>query len=120
MDNADIGEDQDGYVEGPMRQQRADENDIFNGMDVPMFGCQVIDPSVTVGRPGAKHEVRNERALFVYNRVQNKLTGRDFKPDVVLPIATQIDKLIQQACAVENLCQHFPGWYVTVMFPCIP
>jgi len=27
------------------------------------------------GHPGAAQEVRNERALFVYNRVQNKITG---------------------------------------------
>ena len=25
--------------------------------------------------PGAKQEVRNEKALLVYNRVQHKLTG---------------------------------------------
>lgn len=27
------------------------------------------------GHPGAAQEVRNERALAVYNRVQNKITG---------------------------------------------
>ncbi|EJD47416.1 atypical/PIKK/FRAP protein kinase [Auricularia subglabra TFB-10046 SS5] len=94
-DNSDIAEGQDGYADGPTRRQRADENDIFNE---------------TIGRPGAKQEVRNESALSVYNRVQNKLTGRDFNPDVVLSIPTQVDKLIQQARAIENLCQHFPGW----------
>lgn len=28
-----------------------------------------------IGEPGARQEVRNERALLVYNRVQHKLTG---------------------------------------------
>ncbi|OBZ74199.1 hypothetical protein A0H81_06149 [Grifola frondosa] len=61
-------------------------------------------------------EVRNERALFVYNRVQNKLTGRDFNPDVVLPVATHVDKLINQATSLENLCQCFSGWYALLDF----
>lgn len=84
-----------------------------------------------MGDPGAKQEVRNERALFVYNRVQHKLTGkivkvesarrhinltvnigRDFNPDVVLTVPAQVEKLISQATSLENLCQCFSGWYV--------
>jgi FKBP12-rapamycin complex-associated protein len=79
------------------------------------------------GEPGAQ-EVRNERALFVYNRVQHKLTGqckkfadvskltympfagRDFNPDVTLSVSAQVDKLIIQATSLENLCQCFSGW----------
>lgn len=75
-------------------------------------------------------EVRNERALFVYRRVQDKLTGtscpmyfaafplilsfagRDFNPDEVLSVSAQVDKLILQATSLENLCQCFSGWYV--------
>ena len=49
------------YGQGPNRKLKADENEIFN--------------DTVGGETGAKHEVRNERALFVYNRVQNKLTG---------------------------------------------
>lgn len=48
------------YPQAPTRKLKADENDIFN---------EAID------EPGAKQEVRNERALLVYNRVQHKLTG---------------------------------------------
>lgn len=59
---------------------------------------------------GAKQEVRNERALSVYNRVQHKLTGRDFNPEVELPVNQQVDKLITQATSLENLCQCFSGW----------
>lgn len=73
---------------------KADENTIFNEAG---------------GEPGAR-EVRNERALFVYNRVQNKLTGRDFDPEVALSVKAQVDKLISQAISLENLCQLFSGW----------
>jgi len=60
-------------------------------------------------QPGAQ-EVRNERALFVYNRVQNKLTGRDFNPEIALSVEVQVDRLIEQATSFENLCQCFSGW----------
>jgi serine/threonine-protein kinase mTOR len=62
------------------------------------------------GRLGGAQEVRNERALFVYNRVQNKITGRDFNPEVALSVAAQVEKLIEQATALENLCRCFSGW----------
>ncbi|KAF9525319.1 phosphatidylinositol 3-kinase [Crepidotus variabilis] len=83
-----------GHPQAPMRRLKADENDIFKDE----------------GHPGGAQEVRNERALSVYNRVQNKITGRDFNPDVVLTVPAQVDKLIEQATALENLCQCFSGW----------
>ncbi|EKM51709.1 uncharacterized protein PHACADRAFT_262011 [Phanerochaete carnosa HHB-10118-sp] len=73
---------------GAHRRMRPDENDIFN----------------------EAQEIRNERALAVYNRVQHKLTGRDFNPDEVLSVQAQVDKLIIQATSLENLCQCFSGW----------
>ncbi|KAJ2934856.1 hypothetical protein H1R20_g2275, partial [Candolleomyces eurysporus] len=82
------------HPEAPLRKLKADENDIFNE---------------TEDEHGAQ-EVRNERALHVYNRVQNKLTGRDFNPNVVLTVSAQVDKLIEQATSLENLCQCFSGW----------
>ncbi|EJD07323.1 atypical/PIKK/FRAP protein kinase [Fomitiporia mediterranea MF3/22] len=84
-----------GYPQGPTRKLKADENEIFNE---------------ALGEPGARQEVRNERALFVYNRVQHKLTGRDFNPDVELTVPQQVEKLISQATSLENLCQCFSGW----------
>jgi len=77
-----------GYPQGPLRKLKTDENDIFN----------------------EAQEQRNERALMVYNRVQNKLTGRDFNPDVPLNVSMQVEKLILQATSLENLCQCFSGW----------
>ncbi|KAH7926057.1 FAT-domain-containing protein [Leucogyrophana mollusca] len=83
------------YPQGPTRKLRADENDIFNE---------------AIGESGTRQEIRNERALLVYNRVQHKLTGQDFNPDVALPVTAQVDKLILQATSIENLCQCFSGW----------
>jgi FKBP12-rapamycin complex-associated protein len=52
----------------------------------------------------------NTRAVAVVTRVSNKLTGRDFNPRVTLDVPTQVDKLIQQATSLENLCQCYVGW----------
>lgn len=55
-------------------------------------------------------EVQNQHAIKVIQRIQDKLTGRDFKASVVLPIDVQVQKLIEQATSMENLCQCFIGW----------
>jgi len=36
--------------------------------------------------------------------------GNDFKRFDNLSVEDQVDKLIQEATNVENLCQHFMGW----------
>lgn len=55
-------------------------------------------------------EQLNQRAITIVNRVTNKLTGRDFKPDRPLDVPSQVEKLIQQATSYENLCQCWIGW----------
>lgn len=55
-------------------------------------------------------EIRNARAALVLKRITDKLTGNDIKRLKGLDVPTQVDKLIQQATSVENLCQHFIGW----------
>lgn len=55
-------------------------------------------------------ETRNARALEVLDRVQQKLTGRDFKHNKELDVINQVNKLIVEATKLENLCQHYIGW----------
>lgn len=57
-----------------------------------------------------KIEIRNARAALVLKRITNKLTGNDFRRFQDLNVEEQVDKLIQQATSVENLCQHYIGW----------
>jgi FKBP12-rapamycin complex-associated protein len=69
--------------------------------------------STTQGAGGAEvdvQETQNERAMQVLNRVKEKLTGRDFKPDEELTYILQVDKLLIEATKLENLCQHYIGW----------
>lgn len=60
----------------------------------------------SINRP----EAVNAGALNVINRVSAKLTGRDFKAAALLDVASQVDRLIVEATAVENLCQAYVGW----------
>ncbi|KAL1921057.1 uncharacterized protein VTP21DRAFT_11692 [Calcarisporiella thermophila] len=55
-------------------------------------------------------EGKNQRAVAVIHRVSNKLTGRDFNPAVALDVSAQVEKLIQQASSIDNLCQSYVGW----------
>ncbi|KAI8620292.1 armadillo-type protein [Chytriomyces sp. MP71] len=55
-------------------------------------------------------EALNARALTVITRVQNKLTGKDFKTQAPLDVPSQVNRLIQQATSMENLCQCYIGW----------
>jgi len=57
----------------------------------------------------AMPEILNRRALHVINRVNKKLTGRDFGNDP-LDISEQVQRLINQATSHENLCQCYIGW----------
>jgi len=66
-------------------------------------------PSEANGLP-AEEQAQNTRALTVLNRVKDKLTGHDFRPNEELPVPDQVDKLLQQATSLENLCQLYVGW----------
>ncbi|KAH7175343.1 armadillo-type protein [Dactylonectria macrodidyma] len=55
-------------------------------------------------------ESQNARAIEVLDRVNQKLTGRDFKSNEELDVINQVNKLIMEATKLENLCQHYIGW----------
>ncbi|CCK71085.1 phosphatidylinositol kinase family protein KNAG_0G00270 [Huiozyma naganishii CBS 8797] len=57
-----------------------------------------------------EQDIRNARAALVLKRIDNKLVGNDFAGYEELDVPKQVDKLIQQAVSIENLCQHYIGW----------
>ncbi|KAL2355347.1 TOR1 phosphatidylinositol 3-kinase [Cryomyces antarcticus] len=73
-----------------------------NTPGAPLPNSQGSDPD--------NREVQNARALQVLSRVEEKLTGRDFKPDAELSVDDQVEKLLTEATSLENLCQHYIGW----------
>jgi len=80
---------------------------------------QEIEAAASEEAAGAP-EILNTRAVDVIHRVSNKLSGRDFLPTQTLDVPTQVDRLIQQATSLENLCQCYVGWYVVVYAIMIP
>ena len=57
----------------------------------------------------------NSQAVAVIQRVQDKLTGRDFYEDESLSVPDQVDRLINQATDPYNLAQSYIGWYVDLV-----
>ena len=95
--------------------------------DVPPTVLMAQDPTAAPGGPPSSRprartnsttaesgadaaEIQNEKAVQVLNRVKEKLTGHDFKPDEELTPILQVDKLLLEATKLENLCQHYIGW----------
>eukprot|EP00004_Rigifila_ramosa_P027283 TRINITY_DN882_c0_g1_i1.p1 TRINITY_DN882_c0_g1~~TRINITY_DN882_c0_g1_i1.p1 ORF type:complete len:2377 (-),score=590.06 TRINITY_DN882_c0_g1_i1:39-6899(-) len=63
----------------------------------------------SLAETGAADNVLNEKALTVVERVQNKLTGKDFAAET-LDVQQQVQRLVMQATSHENLCQCYIGW----------
>jgi len=62
-----------------------------------------------------QQEELTEKAVIVIRRVMDKLTGLDFSdpngpPQAALDVQEQVDRLISQAMANENLCLSYMGW----------
>ncbi|KAI9501402.1 phosphatidylinositol kinase- protein kinase tor1 [Coemansia sp. RSA 1358] len=55
-------------------------------------------------------QVGNPKARAIVKRIHDKLRGTDFDSNVQLPVAAQIDKLIDQATSSENLAVLYVGW----------
>jgi FKBP12-rapamycin complex-associated protein len=55
-------------------------------------------------------EALNKKAINIIHRVRDKLTGRDFVHEEALTVERQVQLLILQATANENLCQCYIGW----------
>lgn len=57
-------------------------------------------------------KMADERAIDAYSRIINKLSGRDFEETSgqALGADEQVDRLVQQARSIENLCTSFVGW----------
>ena len=67
--------------------------------------------SAVMARRAERQDQLNEKALAVMARVQDKLSGCDFKDHSgPLAVADQVDRLIAQSTDVQNLCQSFVGW----------
>jgi serine/threonine-protein kinase mTOR len=116
--DTDLLDDQ-GLGRGARKQRN--ENDLIMAGMCTCFVClcfvlvcrsfpNTSDAPIPTEDNANKPEALNPRALTVINRVHNKLTGRDFKPQETLQVPMQVERLILQATSLENLCQCYVGW----------
>ena len=68
--------------DGPTRRAILNENEILDGKKTlpELGGSAEFLPPKDADAIGTNREVRNERALDVYNRVEAKLTGTFYSP----------------------------------------
>ena len=111
---------------------------MITGRGNPVIGASSINVAEGDNADDDPLEDLNARALEVINRIQAKLTGRDFaegyttdsgivdgadgyphrnlktRPQTIvaedLTVELQVERLIAEATSVENLCQLYPGW----------
>lgn len=88
-----------------------------SGIDLPLINPSTLIKNGAMSAEDAdiletqqNQELRNARAMLVLKRITDKLTGNDIRKCSELDIPDQVDKLIQQATSVNNLCQHYIGW----------
>jgi len=56
-----------------------------------------------------REELKNQRAVSILKRVENKLCGLDYPENAGL-VEGQVDTLINEATRADNLCQSYVGW----------
>ena len=52
----------------------------------------------------------NRIAKIVLERIEHKLSGTDFNPDIIFDVKRQVERLINEAVSYENLAQSYLGW----------
>ena len=55
-------------------------------------------------------EQLNNIAQIVLDRIQDKLSGTDFNPNIIYDVKSQVNELIKSATSYENLAQSYLGW----------
>ncbi|KAI1076860.1 FAT-domain-containing protein [Whalleya microplaca] len=99
-----------GVIAPPLPRARARTNSSAAAIAAGMMGLGLGGQAEGVGVGAEAAEMQNARAVEVLDRVNQKLTGRDFKPAEELEVVSQVNKLIIEATKLENLCQHYIGW----------
>ncbi|XP_075220340.1 serine/threonine-protein kinase Tor [Lycorma delicatula] len=83
---------------------------VSNSLSATLGKKPTVPSSVENICDGSQPEALNKKALAIVTRVREKLTGRDFAHEETLTVQRQVELLIQQATANENLCQCYIGW----------
>ena len=59
---------------------------------------------------GMDSDQLNNIAQIVLDRIQDKLSGTDFNPEIIYDVKNQVNELIKSATSYENLAQSYLGW----------
>jgi|SRR5690606_33332851 len=91
-------------------QEKKEKTDSYNikqqtsSFDRDLYQMSIQSPRHKYESPESQYRIANS----VINRIECKLTGKDF-PGETLDVQQQVDRLIEQATSVQNLCQMYLG-----------
>jgi FKBP12-rapamycin complex-associated protein len=104
--------DVDGSSSGTVSASGSDDDDDDRSPSSPRQQWRHLQQleAEALASGGADPEALNSRAVHVIQRVNNKLTGREFGSTEPVTVAAQVQKLIEQATATENLACMYVGW----------
>eukprot|EP00605_Chrysophyceae_sp_TOSAG23-4_P001470 GSChrysophyteH1.ASY1.ANO1.1606.1 assembled CDS len=106
-------------VANPSGKKKAEEKEVDGNeaVDLHVAMSKLSESATSFHDPNrATHSLSEEltlKALVVIRRVMDKLTGLDFANGghaAALDVPEQVDRLIRQATANENLCLSYFGW----------
>ena len=86
---------------------RIEQLDVFKKSKVSAsyFLC-----NISVSQERSNETKINKKAVEILDKVKRKLTGFDDITEKYLDVENQVQSLIRQATATENLCQLYMGW----------
>jgi phosphatidylinositol kinase/protein kinase (PI-3 family) len=90
--------------------EQADEHARPMPRFAPALFTPTMEPSVVQSTQQSVASELNSKALAVIARVESKLIGRDFDPNITLDVESHVDRLIKEATSHVNLCQCYIGW----------
>ena len=116
-DNKDINENniiENNYIESPKKnikeekvemneEKEKNEKKMMENDERHIFNIYEENDEI-------ESEELNKIAKMVLERINNKLSGTEFYPDIVFEIKEQVNKLINDAISYENLARSYLGW----------
>ena len=113
IENKNIIENDD-YVDSPKKNRKVEKVIINEENEVNEKKMMENDErhifNIYEENDEIESEELNKIAKMVLERINNKLSGTEFYPDIVFEVKEQVDKLINDAISFENLAQSYLGW----------
>ena len=95
----------------PLLQKEQDNNiEMFNNVENELYELQSKIFNLYEENDEIESDELNRIAKIVLERIEHKLSGTDFSPEIIFDVKKQVERLINEAVSYENLAQSYLGW----------